>query len=81
MQIYFLIVELSECRSHLGEYAANRGRHGKRRGRGIKRFFVTAPSLAKGDVRVTIAFSAFSVFSASSAIQTVRQANAPEYPF
>ncbi len=29
---------LSECTSHLGEYAANRGRHGERGERGKKRF-------------------------------------------
>ncbi len=31
---------LSECPLHLGEYAANRGRHGERGERGKQRFFV-----------------------------------------
>jgi len=46
-----------------------RGGHGLR---GIKRFFVTFPSLAKGNVRDTITFSASSVFSVPSAIQTTK---------
>ena len=39
--------------------------------RGIKRFFVTAPYLEKGNVGIETVFSASSVSSAPSAIQTV----------